>query len=178
MKTENKEIIDHISDISIKYGKEAALGYTIGILEMNKLDVVLSVKELIPEVKPAPKLKPLYPTQKVPEPSTIVDLNVGNVRKITEPKKTYERKADEVKANKDRIIQCLTINKCGLPVGEIVDYVKDINYNKVQCYLRLLMEAGIVSDQEKCIVHGRSVAKYTLTNGLNGNITLTDNRKD
>ena len=33
METKNKEILDRISEINIEYGKDAAFGYAIGILE-------------------------------------------------------------------------------------------------------------------------------------------------
>lgn len=75
MKFENEEILDKIAHITSIYEKEAALGYAIGILEMNKLDLVPTTKEIFSEkLRPAPNLKPtknLDPP--IPEPSVWVD---------------------------------------------------------------------------------------------------------
>jgi hypothetical protein len=187
MKSENKEIIDRISKMSLEYGKEAALGYVIGILEMNPLDIVKPIIDLKPDVKTAPNLKPkidLYPPVKT-EPTQIVDLNVEQIRSFAKEgskenkpiKKTFETKHDEIQANKDLILNCLRINKCGLPLGEIVEYIKDISYARVQTYLTALVKDQIVSDTEKTLVHNRPVKKFMLVDQTRGNVILSDHRK-
>lgn len=192
MKNENKEILDKLTEVATTFGKEFALGYAYAIIQQNKLDIIPTFAEVKPQVRPAPNILPKKNIeQSISEPATIVDLDVGKIRTFSNgskeiskeiskepPKKTFERKSDEVKANKDLILNCLAINVCGLPIGEVVSYCQTISYAKVGFYLQQLVDEGLVSDTETTIVHGRTVKKYKRTNNPLGNVIITDNRKE
>lgn len=174
MKFENEEIITKISQISNLYGKEAALGYAIGILETTKLDVIPSSKELLPEVRPAPNITPTKNLpSKLPEPAIPVDLKVGSIRK-------FESKRDETKLIKTRIIKAVNESCGGLSSSEISTCLSDLKLSKANIfyYVKELVKTGLLSDTETTIVHGRECAKYTMPNQIKGNVILTDNRKD
>ena len=175
MKFENEEILDKIAHIACLYGKEAALGYAIGILEMNKLDLVPTTKDLFSEkLRPAPNLKSsknLDPP--ISEPSVRVGLDVGKIRK-------FESKKEEIKEIRTKIIKAVNEVQ-GLTSAEIGEYLKEYHITQpvVFGHIGKLIEQGkLCNTQRKVNEHGRECILFTLPNQINGNVVLTDHRKD
>lgn len=171
-----------LDEIIQVYGKEFALGYCYRILTTltnPKEEKIESVKSIITNLpKPAPQLKSkLEQSTSLPPPINKPDPNLSKIR-------TYETKHDEIVALRRQIIQQLTINKTGLPLGDIVSLlqIKEENrtaYMRIQSHVSQMVREGILCDTERTkIYNNRMVKKYTLpANQINGNVILTDNRK-